>query len=192
MTEWQDFWGDFYEYRDQELAGFYEVGLRYHLGEAHALVLSYERLTTEATAPYVMYYGTPEDTTGYAFGEIRWDFEATPISLSYEFYPLGSLGDVSPYFGLGASYYFFTGIDVSNTVLEDTVMPESTQSYERGGRGYGVHAYAGCRARLAGGLYLLARVRGRYADGMGLTDAERDIPIHLSGFDAALGLGYAF
>jgi len=193
MGEWRDFWEDFVEYRDQEFAGFYEIALRYHLNAGNALVLSYERLTTEAWAPFIMYYGSPSDTTGYAFGETQWDFEATPISLSYEFYPRGSLADVSPYLGVGASYYFYTGLNGSLTILEDTLLPEVSQDATRSGRGYGIHAYVGCRARLGGGVYLVARARGRYADGMGFTDKEEeDISVHLSGFDAALGLGYEF
>jgi len=192
MTEWRDFFEDFGDYRDQDYAGFYEVGFRCHLSARSSLVLSYERLTTDAWQPLEIFYGTPEDTTGYGFGVTEWEFEATPVSLSYEFHPWGSLEDVSPYLGVGASYYFFTGVDGQMTKYEDEYFPRWVQRGSRGGRGYGVHAYVGCRVMLVEGLYMASRVRGRYADGTGLTDAEEDIAIHLSGFDVALGLGYEF
>ena len=192
MSEWQDFWEGLGPYREQRLAGFYELGLRYHPSPRHVVALSYERLTTEASVPVVSYYGTLRDTVGYAFGELQWEFEATPVSVSYEFYPRGTLTDVSPYVGIGVSYYFFAGLSASYTEYENTFMPEMSYDGTRGGRGYGVHAYIGCRARLAGRLYFVARVRGRYADGMGFTDQGEDVPVHFGGVDAALGVGCEF
>jgi len=192
MTEWRDLFEEFGDYRDQNYAGFYEIGLRCHLNARSSLVLSYERLTTDAWQPFVIWYGTPEDTTGYGFGVTEWEFEATPVSLSYEFHPWGSLENVSPYLGVGGSYYFFTGVDGQMTILADEYFPGWVQRGSRSGRGYGVHAYVGCRVMLVEGLYMASRLRGRYADGTGFTDDREDIGIHLSGFDLALGIGYEF
>lgn len=192
MGEWQEFWDDFVSYREQNVAEFYELTLRYHFGGKHAVALSYERLSTEASAAIVSYSAIPEDSLGVAYAELEWQFEATPISVSYEFYPRGSCPDVSPFLGLGASYYFYSNVRSSYVELENRVMPEQSYENSRGGRGYGIHAYVGCRARLAQRIYLVARARVRYADSMVFTDEDDDVAIQLSGVDAILGLGYEF
>ncbi len=41
-------------------------------------------------------------------------------------------------------------------------------------------------------LYLVSRLRGRYANGMGLTDKEGDIKVEFTGIDFTFGVGWRF
>jgi hypothetical protein len=77
-------------------------------------------------------------------------------------------------------------------LIYDSHLEDLTQKSSREGEGYGLHAYLGVQAKLTEHLFMVSRLRGRYADGMAFTDKKGEIKVDFTGVDFTLGLGWRF
>lgn len=194
LEDWEDFWSTIgnSKYEKDKLGTFLESRVVYHLSSKHALALNVENIRTEAALYYVMsmwIYPGGEDTLFIACLK-EWCFSAVPAGLSYEYYPKGSEKKVSPFFGVGVSY-FFSEVEAKGSYLQkERFGPTSRRT--RKGEGYGLHLYVGVQSKLAKHLLIFSRVRGRYADGMAFTDKKGAIKVEFTGVDFTMGLGWRF
>ncbi len=193
-----------------------DIRLTYHLTRKHALSLEVGFIGTSASVYQFRPVATTMDHhTRHGIGEApeftdsvlavyEWDFEAIPVGLSYEFYPRSTGGKLSPFVGIGGSFFFsrvrykrdaayepdpYPGLHLG---LNEEPMTPPNKRDDRVGNGYGLHMYAGAQYRLTQRLLALFRLRGRYADGMAFTDEEHDVKVEFTGVDLTLGLGWRF
>jgi outer membrane protein W len=133
----------------------------------------------------------------------EWDFRAIPISLSYEFYPRSTGGKLSPFIGIGSSFFFSRVHYKRDAAYEPDPYPGLHLGLNDGpavrkkrddlvGNGYGLHLYAGTQYRLSQRLLASFRLRVRYADGMAFTEHKHEPKVEFTGVDATLGLGWRF
>lgn len=194
LEEWEDFYSSISSghFEKDKFGSFLEFRVAYHPADRHAIALNVENIKTSATLCGAMALIDPgSHTTGYACYVDEWDFSAIPIGLSYEFYPKGFEGKVSPFFGVGMSY-FFSQAEAKSYFLNNGVFGDLSSEYIREGEGFGVHLYAGVQSRLNEHVFILSRLRGRYADGMAFTDKKGEIKVDFTGVDFTLGLGWRF
>lgn len=182
-----------YAHFDKDEFGSYsEFRVTYHLAERHAITFNVEKIKTSASLSNAMIRtGEFGDTLGHAYVVDEWDFSATPIGFSYEFHPKLAQETVSPFLGVGASY-FFTDVKYKSWYLHDTLFGNLNSDRTRDGEGYGVHLYVGVQSKLTEHFMIFSRVRGRYADGMAFTDKKGDIKVEFTGVDFTLGVGWSF
>jgi hypothetical protein len=191
-------WGDFCSsvslshYEKDKLGTFLESRIAYHLTDKHTIALHVENIKTSAILCGAMVlagpWSEPEDHACYVD---EWDFSATPIGLSYEFFPLGHEEKVSPFLGTGASY-FFSKVEAKCNFLHDGRFEGLDSETSRDGDGYGLHVYAGIQSRIAKNLLFISRLRGRFADGMAFTDPKPAAKVEFTGFDFTIGWGWSF
>jgi hypothetical protein len=109
LDDWEDLFSSITmsHYQREKLGTFLEARVAYHLTDKHAIALNVENISISAflcgAMPLGSYTPPPEDHACYVD---QWDFSATPIGLSYEFFPLGHQEKISPFLGTGASYFF--------------------------------------------------------------------------------------
>ena len=194
LEDWKDFFSGVSSshFEKDKFGTFLELRMSYHFTHKHAVALNVENIKTSATLCGALALTDPwPDTTGYACYVDEWDFSAVPIGLSYEFYPKGFEGNVSPFFGVGASY-FFSEVEAESYYLHDGIFADLSSSSTREGEGYGVHLYAGVQSKLTEHLLIFSCLRCRYADGMAFTDKKGAIKMEFTGADFALGVGWRF
>jgi outer membrane protein W len=194
LKEWEDFaTSNSSDHFDRDRFGSYlDFRIAYYLTEKHVIALNVEDLKTFASVCGVMTLTGPTgDTLGYACSLHEWDFSAIPIGLSYEFHPTGSEEKVSPFLGVGASY-FFSKVKGKSWFLHDGRFENLSSGVTRDGEGCGLHLYVGVQSKLTKHLLIFSRLRGRYADGMAFTDKKGDIKVEFTGVDFTLGLGWRF
>jgi hypothetical protein len=191
-------WGDLCSrvsmshYEKDKLGTFLESRIAYHLTDKHAIALNVENIKTSAILYGAMIltgpWSEPEDHACYVD---EWDFSATPVGLSYEFFPLGCEEKVSPFLGAGASY-FFSKVEAKCYFLHNGRFEGLDSESSRDGDGYGLHVYAGIQSRIANNLLFISRLRGRFADGMAFTDNKAAAQVEFTGFDFTIGWGWSF
>jgi len=194
LKDWKDFATSISSshFDKDEFSSYLDFRVVYYLTDKHAIALNVEDINTSASLCGAMALtGATGDTTGYTSFVDEWDFSAIPIGLSYEFYPKGSEEKVTPFFGIGASY-FFSEVKAKSWFLHDGLFGNLSSESTRDGEGYGVHAYVGVQSQLTEHLLIVSRVRGRYSDGMAFTDKKGAIKVEFTGVDFTLGLGWRF
>lgn len=192
LSDWGDFCGDIQSgyYQKDRFGSYWEAGICYHLNERHALVFCIGGIRTSASMSSVMIYGSPSDTTGVAVYVAEWDFNASPLSLSYQFHPLGVNNTNSPFFGAGISYFISKLEFKSFAVYDPLFFGLFNEQGSREGKGYGVHAYLGLQAEITPHVHFISRLRGQYADGMGFTDKKGNIKVEFTGIDLTFGVSW--
>jgi outer membrane protein W len=179
-------------FREDKFGSYLDFHASYFLTNKHALALDVEHIGVSAFLDEASIQ-TDEfgHFVGYFLTYVEWEFSATPVGLSYEFYPKGRESDVSPFLGGGLDY-FFSQVKGKTFVYLDQITENPIQKGSRTGKGYGLHVYVGIESKLTDHLVVLSRFRGRYADGMGFTDKPGAIKVEFTGVDFTLGLGWMF
>lgn len=196
----------FARFEKDQLGTYLDFRIAYHLTDKHTIAINIENIKKSARLKdvdlYLNYYsrsGPPD--TGSAFPYvIDWDFESIPVGLSYEYYPNSIKAKLSPFIGMGVSYFFsevnsklnYLGKSPYQDVLYMPGYYENPQKSHRDGSGYGLQIYAGLEYHLNQHLSTIFRLRARYADGMAFTDKPGAIKVEFTGVDFTLGLGWRF
>ncbi len=194
LEDWKDFAssGSLSYCKRDRFGSYLDFRLAFHISEKHGLAVNLEKINVSALRYDVMLYRSETgDITGNAPYYIKWDFEAIPIGLSYEYYPRSTKESICPFFGVGGSF-LISKVKARDTFLYNSPLPDPTQRSTRDGNGYGFHVYVGLQSKLTDHLLLISRLRGRYADGMAFTDNERDVKVEFTGVDLTLGIGWRF
>ncbi len=179
-------------FREDKFGSYLDFHASYYLTNKHALALDVEHIAVSASL-FDVSIRTNEfgHFVGYFQTVVEWDFSATPIGFSYEFYPNGRESKVSPFLG-GGFAYFFSQVRGQSFIYLDQITENQIQKSSRTGKGYGLHVYAGLESKLTDHWVVLSRLRGRYADGMAFTDKPGAIKVEFTGVDFTLGLGWMF
>lgn len=194
LNDWEDFCSrvSMSHYEKDKLGTFLESRITYHFTDKHAIALNVENIKTSAILCGSMILTGPwPELEDHACYVDEWDFSATPIGLSYEFFPLGCEEKVWPFLGAGASY-FFSKVEAKSYFLNDGRFEGLDSESSRDGNGYGLHVYAGIQSRVAKHLLFISRLRGRLADGMAFTDKKAAAKVEFTGFDFTIGWGWSF
>jgi len=193
LKDWENFSGEIglSHFSKNRFGSYRGIDIDYHIAEKHSIVLTLEDIRTSASLFGVEIFTTVTDTIGYASYVIDWNFKTTPIELSYEFYPTGLRRKVSPFFGIGISY-FISEVKAKYFEIYNSLFEKQTQEDTRDGKGYGFHIYVGLQSQIMQHLYLISCLKGRYANGMGFTDKESDIKVEFTGVDFTFGAGWRF
>ncbi len=193
LKDWENFSGDIQlsHFTKDRFGSYWGLDIDYRITENHIIALTVEDIKTSASLFGVAVFTTIYDTIGYASYVIDWNFKATPLGISYEFYPTGLRRKISPFLGIGISY-FISEVKATFFEIHNSLFEKQTQEGTRDGKGYGFHAYIGLQSQIMQQLYLVSRLRGRYANGMGLTDKEGDIKVEFTGIDFTFGVGWRF
>ncbi len=194
LDNWKDIFSDIpsSRFREDKFGSYLDFHASYFLTDKHALALDVEYIAVSASL-YNVSIQTNEfgHFVGYFQTVVEWDFSATPFGFSYEFYPKGREGNVSPFLGGGLDY-FFSQVRGRTFLYLDQSTENPIQKSSRSGEGYGLHAYVGIESKLTDHWVVLSRLRGRYADGMEFTDKPGAIKVEFTGVDFTLGLGGRF
>lgn len=194
LEDWKDFATSISPgyYKMDNFGSYANLRMSYFLTDKQAIALDIENIKTSASlCAIVIFTNEFGDDIGNATNVIEWHFSAIPVGLSYEFYPKSTKGCISPFLGVGASY-FFSELTAKQSYLYSPysyfLLPKSTRT----GQGYGLHAYLGIRSRLTDHLMVVSRLRGRYSDGMAFSDKKGAVKVEFTGVDFTLGLGWMF
>lgn len=193
LRDWENFCEDIQlsHFSKDRFGSYRNLDIDYHVTEKHIIALTVEDIRTCVSLFGVEVFTTVTDTIGYASYITEWNFKTTPLGLSYEFHPTGLHRRISPFLGIGISY-FISEVKATFFEIHNSLFEKQTQEDTRNGKGYGFHVYIGLQSQIMQHLYLVSRLRGRYADGMGFTDKEGDIKVEFTGIDFTLGVGWRF
>ena len=174
MKDWEDFWVDALGpgYEQDRLGLYTEFSFTSRFTRRHAVRFSFEWITTSASGP-----------AGVGGEALKWDFETIPVSASYELTLAGAEPGALTILGMGAGYYM-------SEVTSKTVGGINPDVSTRNGDGYGFHGYLRQTALIADHVSLSGMIRGRWADGMALDDADGDIKVEFTGVDVSMGIEY--
>jgi hypothetical protein len=194
LKDLSDFWGDVQSsyYQKDRFGSYWDVSICYNLNEKHSLLFSIGGIKISASMSSIIIYGSLDDTTGVGVYVAEWDINASPLSFSYEFHPVGVNNTNSLFFGAGISYFISKEEYKLFAVYDPLYFGLFNEQGAREGKGYGVHGYVGLRSQITPHLYFISRLRGQYADGMGFTDKKGDIKVEFTGVDLTFGVGCAF
>jgi outer membrane protein W len=194
LDDWKDVFSNdtSSHFQEDKFGSYLDFRASYFLTNKHAVALDVEHIAVSASL-YDVLIQTNEfgHFVGYFQTFFEWDFSAMPVGFSYEFYPKGREGKVSPFFGGGLTY-FFSQVHGQTFLYLDQITENPIQKSTRSGEGYGMHAYVGIESKLTDHWVILTRLRGRYADGMAFSDKPGAIKVEFTGVDFTLGLGWRF
>ena len=193
LHDWESYFGEIQlsHFNKDRFGSYWDFDIVYYIAGKHSIAFNIEDIRTSASLFGFIVFTSGTDTIGYASTVFEWSFKTTPLGLSYEFYPTGLHGKISPFFGIGVSY-FISEVKVKSFEIYNTLFEGPTGEDTRYGKGYGFYTYIGLQSQVMQHLYLVSRLRGRYSNGMGFTDKEGDIKVEFTGIDFTFGVGWRF
>lgn len=150
LDDWKDVFSNdpSGHFREDKFGSYLDFHASYFLTDKHALALDVEHISVSASLS-IASIRTDEfgNFIGYFLTFEEWNFSAIPVGFSYEFYPKGREGKVSPFLGGGLTY-FFSQVRRQSFIYLDQITENPIQKNTHTGEGYGLDVYAGFESKL--------------------------------------------